>query len=81
MLEPTTTNQNQRHHLFRNLLKPILPESIIINEGTKIFCQQFKYLGSIISKDRRDDKEIPTRIKKGNTQFGALKNILLGKTL
>ena len=59
----------------------ILPESITTNEGTIKFCQQFKYLGSIVTNDLRDDIEIETRIKKANAQFGALKNVLLGKTL
>lgn len=58
-----------------------LPDSIIINEGTIKFCNQFKYLGSIVTNDLRDDLEIETRIKKANAQFGALKNVLLGKTL
>ena len=58
-----------------------LPDSIITNEGTIKFCQQFKYLGSIVTNDLRDDVEIESRIKKANAQFGALKNVLLGKTL
>lgn len=58
-----------------------LPDSIIINESTIKFCQQFKYLGAIVSNDLRDDIEIKSRIKKAYGQFGALKNVLLGKTL
>ena len=45
-------------------------------EGNILFCSEFKYLGSIIKNDLRDDKEILQRIKKGNQQYGALRNIL-----
>jgi hypothetical protein len=58
-----------------------LPDSININEGTISFCQQFKYLGSTVTNDLRDDVEIEIRIKKANAQFGALKSVLLRKTL
>jgi Reverse transcriptase (RNA-dependent DNA polymerase) len=58
-----------------------LPNDIITNEGTISFCNNFKYLGSIINNNLRDDNEISTRIKKANSQFGSLKSVLLGKTL
>jgi hypothetical protein len=58
-----------------------MPEKITINQGTINFCNDFKYLGSIINNDLKDDKEILIRIKKANAQFGALKHVLLGRTL
>ena len=81
----TDNNQSKSEALYISKCfnddNTILPDSIRIEEGTIKFCQQFKYLGAIISNDLRDEIEIETRIKKGNAQFGALKNVLLGKTL
>ena len=81
----TDNNQSKSEALFisRSIKEDnnSLPDSIIINEGTIKFCQQFKYLGSIVSNDLKDETEIKARIKKANGQFGALKNVLLGKTL
>jgi hypothetical protein len=61
--------------------KNILPDQINILQGNVNFCTDFKYLGSTISHNLTDDNEIIIRIKKANAQFGALKSVLLGRTL
>ena len=78
-----TRSKSEAMFISRSFLEDesSLPDIINTTEGTIKFCQQFKYLGSIITNDLRDDKEIQTRIKKANAQFGALKSVLLGKTL
>ena len=56
-------------------------EPILLNEGNILFCKEFKYLGSMISKNLKDDLEIETRIKKANMQYGSLKNILTNQKI
>ena len=51
----------------------IQPISLI--EGQITFCAQFKYLGSMIVNNLKDEIEVNTRIKKANMQFGALRHI------
>jgi Reverse transcriptase (RNA-dependent DNA polymerase) len=51
-------------------------QQLNLNEGNILFSTEFKYLGSIINNDLKDEKEIMQRIKKGNQQYGALKNVL-----
>jgi hypothetical protein len=52
-----------------------------LNEGHTLFSTNFKYLGSIINNNIKDDKEILQRIKKGNQQYGALRNALNNRQL
>ena len=44
-----------------------------VADGFISFTDSFQYLGSIISSDLKDDKEIRARIKKASSQVGALR--------
>jgi exonuclease III len=52
---------------------------IAVKHGYVNFTSNFKYLGSIISNDLKDDLEIDSRIKKASAQVGALKNFFKNK--
>lgn len=59
-----------------------LPNNIITNKGTISYFNNFKYLGSTVNDNLRDDNKISTRIQKANGQFGSLKiRTTIGKTL
>ena len=45
------------------------------------FCEQFKYLGSIIHYSLTSDADVGKRIASATAAFGALKNIFTGKYL
>jgi hypothetical protein len=53
----------------------------IVKDGYIDFTDKFKYLGSIISNDLKDDSEIDARIKKATSQIGALKNFFKCKRI
>jgi hypothetical protein len=62
---------------------PKLPEDILLNDNNNNipFVTNFQYLGSIISDDLLDDKDIKARIKKANYQMGALRHFLKNRDL
>ena len=52
-----------------------LPENIPLPDGSHIhYSREICYLGSIISHDLKDDKEIAKRIRTASNQMGALSN-------
>jgi hypothetical protein len=55
------------------LLEPNLEPRIPVHDGFITLTEDFRYLGSIISSDLRDELEITTRIKKASAQIGALR--------
>jgi len=61
MYFPATLKKTQE----QNKIKSLLPD-IKLNNNTNLihFVQDFKYLGSIISNDLKEDTEIKARIKK-----------------
>lgn len=51
-------------------------ERIWLDEDTFVdFCKTFKYLGTLISFDLRDDYDIKKRISKASQMMGMLKNV------
>jgi hypothetical protein len=52
---------------------------ISLIEGNILFCTKFKYMGSVISNNLKDDYEINTIIKKENMQFWFLKQLFNDK--
>jgi len=73
---PATLKETQE----QNKNKKILPD-IQLNSNTNLihFAQEFKYLGSIISNDLKEDNEIKARIRKAWSVIGAMKFILRNK--
>eukprot|EP00590_Aulacoseira_subarctica_P011527 CAMPEP_0172420586 /NCGR_PEP_ID=MMETSP1064-20121228/6945_1 /TAXON_ID=202472 /ORGANISM="Aulacoseira subarctica , Strain CCAP 1002/5" /LENGTH=265 /DNA_ID=CAMNT_0013160611 /DNA_START=341 /DNA_END=1141 /DNA_ORIENTATION=+ len=73
---PATLKETQE----QNKNKKILPD-IQLNSNTNLihFVQEFKYLGSIISNDLKEDNEIKARIRKAWSVIGAMKFILRNK--
>ena len=55
------------------LLEPNLEPRIPVHDGFITLTEDFRYLGSIISNNLRDELEITTRIKKATAQIGALR--------
>ena len=55
----------------------LLPETQKINvaDGYAIFCRVFKYLGSRISYNLRDDADIEARLDAANQSMVALKEV------
>ena len=49
-------------------------KQINVTGGFVTFCKHFKYLGSHVSYNLRDDYDIETRIAAANSSMGALKN-------
>ena len=63
-----------------NKTKSLLPDIKLNNNTNQIhFVQNFKYLGSIISNDLKEDTEIKARIKKAWSVIGAMKFVLKNK--
>lgn len=55
---------------------------IVINGNRYVpVVQQFTYLGSIVSSDGSDEKDIEVRIRKASNAFGALKKSVFGSSL
>ena len=75
MYFPATLKEAQE----QNKIKSLLPD-IKLNNNTNLiqFFQDFKYLGSIISKDLKEVTEIKARIKKA-WSIGAMKFVLKNK--
>ena len=76
MYFPATLKKTQE----QNKIKSLLPD-IKLNNNTNLihFVQDFKYLGSIISNDLKEDTEIKARIKKAWSVIGAMKFVLKNK--
>ena len=76
MYFPATLKKTQE----QNKIKSLLPD-IKLNNNTNLihFVQDFKYLGSIISNDLKEDTEIKARIKKAWGVIGAMKFVLKNK--
>jgi hypothetical protein len=49
-----------------------------VDRGYATFCRQFRYLGSLVSDDGRDDLAVDDRIAKASAVFGALRKELFG---
>ena len=73
---PATLKETQQQNKNKNLLPDIK-----LNNNTNFihFVQNFKYLGSIISNDLKEDNEIQARIKKAWSVIGAMKLVLKNK--
>ena len=54
-------------------------QPIAVKDGFVTFTMHFKYLGSFISYNLRDDFDIDTRIKKAGMAMGALKHFFNNK--
>jgi hypothetical protein len=76
MYFPATLKETQEQNKNKNLL----PDVKLNNNNNFIhFVQNFKYLGSIISNDLKEDTEIKARIQKACSVIGAMKFILKNK--
>ena len=51
---------------------------IIVNDRYIPIVQEFNYLGSIVSSDCTDDKDVVARIRKSSNAFGALRKSVFG---
>ena len=60
----------------QNFLNADFETPIPVKSGYVNFTKKFKYLGSFITHDLKDDLEISIRIKKAKGQIGALKFFL-----
>jgi len=63
-----------RHYTNLNL-----DERIPVKDGYITMTSKFKYLGSWISNNLKDDHEVDTRIAKGKAQIGALRALFNSK--
>jgi hypothetical protein len=66
--------EDANSHVLNEITSPIP-----VKHGYVNFTSNFKYLGSIITNDLKDDMEIESRIKKATAQVGALKNFFRNK--
>ena len=75
---PATLKETQEINKNENLLPDV---TLNANANAIQFVQNFKYLGSIISNDLKEDMEIKARVKKAWSVIGAMKFVLKNKDI
>jgi hypothetical protein len=68
--EPDHDNNKREHDIYDKL-----DETHVVADGIVSFTRTFRYLGSLISYNLRDDEDIKARIAAANASMGALKEI------
>jgi hypothetical protein len=70
--EPNDDEIKHEHDIYDNLNET---QDFIVADGFVSFTRTFRYLGSLISYNLRDDEDIKARIAAANASMGALKEI------
>ena len=70
--EPNDDNIKRDHYIYDKLDET---QDFKVADGIVSFTRKFRYLGSLISYNLRDDEDIKARIAAANASMGALKEI------
>ena len=70
--EPNYDNIKRDHYIYDKLDET---QDFKVADGIVSFTRKFRYLGSLISYNLRDDEDIKARIAAANASMGALKEI------